>query len=75
MTAPYRSYVIRVRRPTDGRDAVRLDVEDLIGGGHVAVVGEEARTLAERLLSMVAAAGGEHAQTTDGTGPAGGDAT
>ena len=65
MAAAYRSYVIRVRRLTDGRDAVRLDVEDLIGGGHAAIVGDEARTLAERLLSMVAGAGGDPAQAID----------
>jgi hypothetical protein len=54
MAATYRSYVIRVRRPVDGGDAVRLDVEDLLGGGHVAVVGDEARSLADRLHTMIA---------------------
>ena len=53
MVPSYCSYVIRVRRPTGGRDAVRLDLEDLLGGGHVVVVGDEARTLADRLLSML----------------------
>jgi hypothetical protein len=72
MAATYRSYVIRVRRLADGRDAVRLDVEDLIGGGHAAIVGDEARTLAERLLSMVAGAGGDPAQAID-AGPTAGE--
>lgn len=53
MIEPYRSYVIRVRRrATD--TAVRLDVEDLLGGQRVAVVGDEARVLADRLRAMVA---------------------
>ena len=53
MLESYRSYVIRVRRrATDA--AVRLDVEDLLGGRRVAVMGDEARLLAERLRSMVA---------------------
>jgi hypothetical protein len=53
MIEPYRSYVIRVRRPADGRDPVRLDLEDLIGGRRVALLGDEARSLAERLQSML----------------------
>ena len=53
MLESYRSYVIRVRRrATDA--AVRLDVEDLLGGRRVAVMGDEARLLAERLRSMIA---------------------
>jgi hypothetical protein len=50
----YRSYVIRIRRRHDLPDAVRLDVEDLLGGGRAAINGEEARSLADRLTEMVA---------------------
>jgi hypothetical protein len=53
MIESYRSYVIRVRRHADD-DAVRLDVEDLLGGGRVAVTGDEARVLAEHLGAMIA---------------------
>jgi hypothetical protein len=56
MIESYRSYVIRVRRHTVD-DAVRLDVEDLLGGQRVAVSGNEARVLAERLGSMIANGG------------------
>jgi hypothetical protein len=54
MDASYRSYVIRVRRPLDGRGTVRLDLEDLLGGRHAALLGDEARVLAERLVAMLA---------------------
>jgi hypothetical protein len=56
MVESYRSYVIRVRRHAD-QAAVRLDVEDLLGGRRVAVTGDEARLLAERLGSMIANGG------------------
>lgn len=52
MIESYRSYVIRVRRHTDD-ETVRLDVEDLLGGRRVALTGDEARVLAERLRLMV----------------------
>ena len=61
MIESYRSYVIRVRhRATDA--AVRLDVEDLLGGRRVAVMGDEARLLAERLRSLIATGGGDEAR-------------
>ena len=70
MIESYRSYVIRVRRhsPDSG---VRLDLEDLLGGRRVAVTGEEANILAERLQAMIAT--GEataHAQPPRDDGPA-----
>ena len=69
MVASYCSYVIRVRRPTGGRDAVRLDLEDLLGGGHVVVVGDEARSLADRLLSMLDGPAGSRPDGAQGHRP------
>ena len=56
MVETYRSYVIRVRRRNDLGDSVHLDVEDLFGGRRVALNGDAARTLADRLTDMVASA-------------------
>jgi hypothetical protein len=53
MAETYRSYVVRVRRPAMDVEAVQIDVEDLIGGRRVAVNGDEARALADRLRSLV----------------------
>jgi hypothetical protein len=53
MDGSYRSYVVRVRRPGHARDVVRLDLEDLLGGVQVAIVGDEARSLADRLGSLI----------------------
>lgn len=53
MIESYRSYVIRVRRRATDQ-TVRLDLEDLLGGRRVAVVGDEAQLLAERLRLMIA---------------------
>jgi hypothetical protein len=66
MIESYRSYVIRVRRHTDD-GAVRLDVEDLLGGRRVAVTGDEARVLAERLGSMIANGGSPRTVRPSGT--------
>lgn len=57
MAETYRSYVVRVRRPALAAEAVQIDVEDLIGGERVAVNGDEARSLAERLKDLVVNAG------------------
>jgi hypothetical protein len=69
MIESYRSYVIRVRRHTDD-DAVRLDVEDLLGGRRAAVSGDEARVLAERLDSMIASGGDPRPVRPSATVPA-----
>ena len=53
MVETYRSYVIRVRRRADTAEAVQIDVEDLIGGGHMGMHGDEARWLADLLRSIV----------------------
>jgi len=52
----YRSYVVRVRRSTPAGSssaAVKVDVEDLIDGGRAAIDGDEARTVADTLQSVV----------------------
>ena len=53
MIESYRSYVVRVRR-RQSDSAIRLDLEDLLGGRRVAVTGDEARILADQLRSMIA---------------------
>jgi len=53
MAEAYRSYLIRVRRGRNRQQAVRLDVEDLLGGLHAAIVGEQAAELDDRLRSLV----------------------
>jgi hypothetical protein len=50
MDDPYRSYVVRVHRPRSGAPVVRLDIEDLQGGGRVAMQGAVARRLARILV-------------------------
>ena len=53
MTDAYRSYMIRVRRRIEPPTAVRLELEDLVGGVKGAVSGQEAEHLAERLLALL----------------------
>lgn len=53
MAGCYRSYVVRIRRPLEGDAGIRLDLEDLLGGRQVAVTGDEARLLANRLDAIV----------------------
>ena len=53
MVEAYRSYVVRVRRRAVAGDTVQIDVEDLIGGGRVAMHGDEARSLADRLQLLL----------------------
>ena len=67
MAETYRSYVVRVRRPALAAEAVQIDVEDLIGGERVAVNGDEARSLAERLKDLVVNADKSADRTADRT--------
>ncbi|HUQ44733.1 MAG TPA: hypothetical protein VM451_10045 [Candidatus Limnocylindria bacterium] len=53
MTDAYRSYMIRVRRRIEPPTAVRLELEDLLGGVKAAVSGPEAEHLADRLLALL----------------------
>jgi hypothetical protein len=74
MIESYRSYVIRVRQ--HAVDApIRLDLEDLLGGRHVAIVGDAARSLAEQLRSMLATSASADAHAKDGSATAGPDAS
>jgi hypothetical protein len=52
----YRSFIVRVRRrdDSDADAAVRLDVEDLLGGQRRSLTGEVARVLANDLEASVA---------------------
>jgi hypothetical protein len=53
MTEAYRSYVIRIRRRTDLHAAVRLELEDLVGGGRAACSGPDAEQLADQLVALL----------------------
>ena len=53
MTDAYRSYVIRIRRRVEAPTAVRLELEDLLGGGRAALSGRDAERLADRLGAIL----------------------
>ena len=72
MVATYRSYVIRVRRPSDEAHALQLDVEDLIDGGHASLRGLEAHGLAESLRALIRS--GADSPTPVSSAPVGVDA-
>jgi hypothetical protein len=63
MVDAYRSYVVRVRRRAIAADTVHVDVEDLMGGGRLAMHGDAARSLADRLQSLVLEGGPPSADT------------
>jgi hypothetical protein len=49
----YRSYMVRVRRRGVAPDSVRIDVEDLIGGGRTQLTGGAASELAAGLAAAI----------------------
>jgi|GEM_PF-6879472 hypothetical protein len=50
----YQSYVVRVRHRGSAADSVRIDVEDLLGGGRAQLSGGAARALATGLAAAIA---------------------
>jgi hypothetical protein len=62
----YRSYVVRVRRSGRASRAVRLEVEDLLGGRRAAVTGSPAEVIGDRLEEIVRPQGTD---TREGTEP------
>jgi hypothetical protein len=63
MPDKYRSYVVRVRRSRDQGDAVRLEVEDLLGGARSTLRGPAADDLS---LALDAALSDPNRPTTPG---------